>query len=354
MAFTAKIHPGFKFNGLSYTEKDLEELAYDLVKEGEAHEQSAGDFLLDWLNTEDWVEVKTSGTTGAPKNIRILKNNMLNSAMATGRFFDLGPGNSALHCLPSKYIAGKMMWVRAMILGWEIDLVAPSSKPLENTDKKYDFCAMVPLQVQNSLEELHRVKKLIIGGAKVSEELTAHLQHVPTLAYETYGMTETITHIAAKKLNHLKDPSKSGNFHLLPNVSIEKDERDCLLIEAPEVASEKIITNDIVEIVSDLEFKWLGRFDNVINSGGIKLIPEQIEIKLSKTVTNRFFLSSIKDKQLGEKLILVVEGSEKERDRISEAIKSLKTIDKYEIPREIYFFERFEETENGKIVRKLG
>ena len=284
--------------------------------------------------------MQTSGTTGTPKKISVSKQAMVYSALATGDFFDLKAGDKALHCLPVKYVAGKMMLVRAMILGLDMEFVAPSSHPLTNNDINYDFVAMVPLQAQNSLKELKSVKKLIVGGAKISPILEKELMKLKTNVFETYGMTETITHIAAKKVGEKA-------FMVLPNVTISYDERNCLVIHAPKISEEIILTNDLVELVSENQFVFLGRMDNVINSGGIKLIPEQIEDKLSKHIHKRFFITSKEDKELGEKLVLVIEG---QQDDLEASL--FDDLDKYEKPREIIFIPKFKETASGKIMRK--
>jgi O-succinylbenzoic acid--CoA ligase len=265
---------------------------------------------------------------------------MVNSAIATGDFFDLKPGNSALQCLPVKYVAGKMMLVRAMILGLDLEFVAPSSHPMRNNEIDFDFVAMVPLQAQNSIQELQKVKKLIIGGAAVNKTLEKQLLKLKTEVYETYGMTETITHIAARKLGEKA-------FTVLPDVTVSYDDRNCLVIHAPKISDEVIITNDIVELVNENQFIFLGRIDNVINSGGIKLIPEQIENKLMSKIQQRFFISSKSDDELGEKLILVVEG-----DKVEFEHTIYEDLDKYEKPKEILFIPKFKETATGKIMRK--
>ncbi|MEM6687205.1 MAG: AMP-binding protein, partial [Bacteroidota bacterium] len=269
------IHLKFKLDGNYFSREALKEVAYSYVKEGTPNEQIIGDFLLDWLDEKDYVVVNTSGSTGMPKSIRLDKQAMVDSALATGDFFGLEPGNTALHCLPSNFIAGKMMLIRAMILGLSLDVVAPTSNPLQRLKKNYDFCAMVPLQVEHSFASLHHIKTLIVGGAPASAALVERLQDVSTKVFATYGMTETITHIAAKPLNHLSK-NKKASYQTLPNIQITTDNRNCLVIAAPSITKEKISTNDVVEIISQTEFNWLGRYDNVINSGGIKLHPEQI------------------------------------------------------------------------------
>ena len=341
------IHPKFKFSGFHYDWMDLKELAYSLVKEGKDYEKSIGNFLMDWLDDSDSLIVHTSGSTGIPKAIVLKKEHMVNSALATGAFIKMGPGTKALQCLSADHIAGKMMLVRAMVLGWEIDLVEPSSNPLQFISKHYDFVAMVPMQVQASIPYLNQIGTLIIGGAPISPELKLDLNNVDTRIFETYGMTETITHIAVKEL---AKGSEDFNFKSLPDVVLSKDHRDCLVIKAPKVSDTVIVTNDLVNLISSTEFKWLGRYDNVINSGGVKIIPELLENKLSSLIKSRFFVAGIPDPNLGQKLILLVEGNEDE-NQLSQDIKSLNTISKYEIPKEIFSVPQFVETGSGKVNR---
>ena len=315
-------------------------MAYSFIKEGEDFEKPVGDFLLDWFDAKPYIEMHTSGSTGIPKTITVSKQAMVESALATGDFFELNPGNKALQCLPVKYVAGKMMLVRAMILGLDLDYVAPSSHPLHHNEVDYDFVAMVPLQAQNSIAELKKVKKLIVGGASVNKNLEKQLLKLSTEVYETYGMTETITHIAARKLGEKA-------FTVLPNVTVSYDDRNCLVIHAPRISEEVITTNDIVELLNENQFVFIGRIDNVINSGGIKLIPEQIEEKLASKITQRFFIASKPDNELGEKVVLVIEGEKHEFDTTL-----YEALDKYEKPKEIIFITKFKETPNGKIIRK--
>ncbi|WP_396191676.1 AMP-binding protein [Flavobacterium sp.] len=334
------VHNGFKLNGFHLNREDLCRVAYSFIKEGEDFEKPVGDFLLDWFDGKSYMEMHTSGSTGVPKIIRVDKQAMVNSALATGDFFELRAGNKALHCLPVKYVAGKMMLVRAMILGLDLEFVAPSSHPLRNVDGNFDFAAMVPLQAQNSLSDLHRIKKLIVGGAKINSALENQLIKLPTQVYETYGMTETISHIAAKSVGEKA-------FTVLPNVTISYDNQNCLVIHAPRINDDVIETNDIVELVNENQFIFLGRIDNVINSGGIKLLPEQIEEKLAGKIESRYFISSKEDKELGEKVILVIEG-----DSFTVDTSIFDGLDKYEKPKEILFVPKFKETGNGKIIRK--
>lgn len=334
------VHNHFRINGYHLSATDLCRVAYDYIKEGDANEQAIGEFLLDWFDDKEYIEMRTSGTTGLPKVVKLEKQAMIQSALATGDFFELEPRNKALLCLPVKFVAGKMMLVRSLILGLDLDIVTPSTTPLALNDTKYDFVAMVPLQVQNSIEALVNVKKLIIGGAKLDSALEAKLLPLKTEIYETYGMTETITHIAAKKLGE-------SVFTVLPNVKIAQDNRGCLVITVPSISDEPIVTNDLVEIIRENQFIFLGRIDNVINSGGVKLIPEQIEAKLIEKINSRFFVTGIPDPVLGEKLILVIEGEKQDF-----ASDFFDVLDKFERPKEIVFVPKFKENENGKLLRK--
>lgn len=334
------VHNYFKLDGYHLNAADLCQIGYSFIKEGDAYERSIGEFFLDWFDHKDYIEMTTSGTTGLPKLVRLEKQAMIQSALATGDFFGLKPGDKALLCLPTQFIAGKMMLVRSLILGLELDVVVPSTEPLAYNNKQYDFVAMVPLQVQNSIEKLKNIKKLIIGGAKIDSSLEEKLLPLKTEIYETYGMTETITHIAAKRVGE-------SVFSILPNVKIEKDDRGCLVIYVSSISDESIVTNDLVDLVNENQFSFLGRFDNVINSGGVKLIPEQIEAKLTGKINNRFFVTGVPDTTLGEKLILVIEGEKQDF-----APDFFDVLGKFEKPKEIVFVPKFKENENGKLLRK--
>lgn len=349
-----KIHPNFKWEGKKYTKTELLKLAEEYVQTGEEHLQHIGIFLKDWLSTEDLIEIQTSGSTGKPKRYKVKKKHMMNSALATGNYFDLPTKTKALLCMPVTYIAGKLMLVRALILGWEMDFVKPQANPLDVRNKKYDFIALTPYQLNYSFNDLHFVNKIMVGGGAVSTSLLEKIQLVEAKIYETYAMTETLTHIAARQINHLEALDKLPPFQTLENVKINKDERGCLVIKAPKVTDKTIVTNDLVEIESENTFRLLGRYDNIVNSGGIKIIPEEVEQKLSRLISSRFFVSSIPDEVLGEKLILFIEGSfsEEETLQLKNKVEASHEIGTYQKPKEIYFISSFVETHSGKIKRQ--
>lgn len=296
-------------------------------------------FLDQWNSDSDFVLAKTSGSTGLPKEIKLPKSAMRLSASMTGEFFGLKNGNSALLCLPMGFIAGKMMVVRAQELGLKLYCTEPKSEINLYDFPELDFVPMTPMQVEKSIGNLGKIKKLLIGGAPLSDELRSRLLETNTRVFESYGMTETITHIGLKEITE-------DYFRTLKKVKIRKDERGCLVIQTP-YFEEEITTNDLVEIKGENQFKWLGRFDSIINSGGIKLIPEQIEQKLKAIIPIEFILSSLPDSTLGEKLILILENPEP----IDVDFASLE-LSKYEIPKEIFYLNRFPRTESGKLKRK--
>lgn len=350
-----EIHPHFKLNGYHFDRNELRTVAYSYVKEGEAFEEPIGNFLLDWLNDDyDKIKVRTSGSTGEPKVYFIDKQKMVNSALATGKFFKVKEGTKALLCLPVDYIGGRMMLVRAMVLGWDLDIVEPKLNPLDEVFKTYDFCAMTPFQMDNSLGRLHLVKKLIVGGGTVTENLIGLIQGIPTKVYEVYGMTETISHIAARKLNPEKDNTEKKPFKALPNVSVSQNDSNCLVIKAPKILDKELVTHDIVEVLTYKKFYWKGRLDNIINSGGVKIFPETVEKKLQKLITHRFFIAGLAHDSLGEQVVLFIEApqSDKLLSDVREAISKLPEIDKYEKPKHIYLMDKFEQTPTGKVHRK--
>src|SRR5690625_4886831 len=244
---TQKIHPDFKWNGRALNKAQLLDLASSYKDSKEKYLYDIGLFLEAWFDDNSLIEVQTSGSTGAPKKMWVKKQYMINSAKATQDFFKLPAKTTALLCLPATYIAGKLMIVRALTLGWEIDSVKPQANPLAVHQKNYDFIAVTPYQLESSLKKLHLVKKVMVGGGMISAALLEKVQNIPTKIYETYAMTETLTHIAARRINYSQQIDLPP-FMLLKDVVISTDDRDCLVIKAPKVSDEIIVTNDIVEL----------------------------------------------------------------------------------------------------------
>ncbi|MEO8960706.1 MAG: AMP-binding protein [Ginsengibacter sp.] len=310
-------------------------------------------FINKWLNPDPFIKLKTSGSTGSPKTILVEKNKMLFSAARTASYFDFKEGERALLCLPVNYIAGKMMIVRALFSGLNLICINPSQNPVASlqSDIKIDFAAMIPLQLQQAIEmsSVSQIKRILLGGGPVSSELENEVQQISTQIFHGYGMTETLSHIALRRVNG-KEASQS--YKALNGIELGMDTRNCLTITAPDLSGETLITNDVVSFTGVNEFIWKCRYDNVIISGGIKLFPEEIESKLQSLFDSRFYLSGIKDVQFGEKLILIVEADPFDEIRITSLnCRMEELLGKYEVPKEIYFLENFLEASNGKIDR---
>ena len=334
-------------------------------------ERKVLEFLQNWFSDSETVSVQTSGSTGIPKVFEIEKKRMLNSAKMTCDFLGLKEGDTALLCLPVQYISGKMMLVRAIERKLKVIISVPSSAP--EISQNIDFCAMTPLQVQNSLNKIYLIKNLIIGGASVSENLKSQLtseletRNSEQKIFETYGMSETLSHIALKQIS----PIQEEYFSVLNDVEISVDERNCLKIFAPKLNPEILQTNDIVELMHFMnsvrkpsvyaqcdkkQFKFLGRFDNVINSGGVKIFAEELENLVKKHIDRDLVFLGKPDETLGEKLVLVVEGKDASTSLSMTEIKSkiynLEFPSKFHIPKVILFLEKFPRAENGKVLRR--
>jgi O-succinylbenzoic acid--CoA ligase len=306
-------------------------------------------FILDFLNDSETITQQTSGTTGKSKIIELPKKSMRISAKNTIGFFQLKEGDVAALCLPVQYIAGKMMIVRALLAGLNLKLIQPSGTPDFSNSGKIDFCAMVPMQATHLLAKSlwPDIKTLILGGAETGPELLEQLQHLKSQVFETYGMAETSSHVALKQLNG-KQPEST--FSALPDVKLSTDERDCLVIEASYLPA-KITTNDRVEMVAPNRFRWLGRFDNVINSGGIKIQPEILEKQYQEILKKPCAIIGRPDELLGQKTVLVVETSNPQ-DTQQLLAKLVPHFDRKMLPKEIYCIEKFPRNKAFKVDRE--
>ncbi len=309
------------------------------------------EFVDFWFSDRALVQVPTSGSTGVPKIIEFEKCQLKASVGQTATYLGLNKGDCALLCLPAKFIAGKMMLARAFEIGMSLVIVQPSSKPLQSLQRTIDFAAMTPHQCKASVKSLNSfdlVRKLIIGGEAVRHDLLKELQPLKTKCYATYGMTETITHVALQSLNKPFEPY----FTALPNVVFNKDERDCLTIEAPYL-QELIVTNDLVDLKSKNQFVWLGRVDHVINSGGVKVAAEQLELKLAAYINTNFIVCGKPDPVFGESVVLLLEGDPMTNEQTEAFLAICKNeLSKIECPKELITIDQFVYTANGKINRK--
>lgn len=339
------------------------------------------DFLSEWNNDSDRVLVHTSGSTGKPKPMMVEKKRMLNSARITCDFLGLKPGDSALLCMSLDYIAGKMVVVRSIERHLHLISVSPSGHPLKNIDLKdvngkdvngeITFAAMVPMQVYNTLqvpeerERLTHIRHLIIGGGAIDASLEKELQALPgnIAIWSTYGMTETLSHIALRRIN---GDEASEWYQPFDSVKISQTEEGCLVIDAPLVCAETLVTNDIVEIesyiynkVEKLRFRIKGRKDNVICSGGIKIQIEEVEALLKPHLEKPFMIAKKKDEKFGEIAVLLTE--DEDLKKVEATIRRLLSgksdnsnksseskSHKYWIPREYLHVDHLPLTETGK------
>ncbi len=310
------------------------------------------EFIAEWRNSAPCVEVRTSGSTGEPKLIKVEKLRMENSALTTCRFLGLHRGDSALLCMPVDFIAGKMMVVRAETCGLRLTCVDPSGHPLASLsdDVAFDLVAMVPMQVHNTMqigrerEILKRVRHLIIGGGAVSEELATLLRDFPNAVWSTYGMTETLSHIALRRLN---GPDASEWYTPFDAVEVWLNSKGCLVISAPNICEAPIETHDLAEIAPDgRRFRIIGRLDNVICSGGLKIQIEEVEERLRPMMPCEFMITRRKDEKYGEACVMLYAG-----DDIDAVKRACEALPRHHRPKAYIHVDELPSTPTGKPAR---
>lgn len=305
-------------------------------------------FLEAWKHDNNKIVVKSSGTTGPVKEIQFSKGSLIRSAEITIQEFNLKVGDRLLCALPISFIAGKMMLVRAMVLKAKLLLFEPMANPIRKLEDTVDFAAFTPYQIQHILqhnpEKLKLISKIILGGSKVDQHLSERLANFKCEFYETFGMSETLTHVAIRPIN---GPSRSLHFKVLDAFRFDLNSEACLQIWADHLEDSPITTQDIIQKIDGTHFLWLGRKDNVINSGGVKVYPETIERKLAHKIDVPFIISKTKDELLGEKVVLVLETE----DIYTLDAFDFSDLDPYEAPREIHIVAQFPRNNNDKIIR---
>jgi O-succinylbenzoic acid--CoA ligase len=337
-----RIHPLFTYNGLSA------ESFVALNKETMPDwERFVWQFIREWISEEDAIDIQTSGSTGQPTSWRAQKKAMEASAAMTANFFRCHSGSTALLTLPASYIAGKMMLVRAMTQGWSLTSIMPSSHPLSEVSQPFDFAAFTPMQLSGLTEEqlmlLSQFGAVIVGGAAVSDVLRERLASHGDNIFETYGMAETLSHIAVRKLTRENMP-----FETLEGVQLSVDSEQRLQISAPHLLSEIVQTQDVVQLLTPSSFYYKGRYDRMINSGGVKLFAEAIEKKLESIMDRPYHISSLPDDVLGRRLVLYIEcESPMDEGLLKEQMGGL--LERYEVPKEIIVVQKLERTSSGKI-----
>lgn len=361
----------FVLNGTPYSHQQL--LDGCVQAQVSDYERGVLQFCRQWLSGQETFTLQTSGSTGQPKAIHLTRTQMITSAHWTGEALGIRSGDRALVCLSVAYIAGMMMLVRGFELGLHVTVIDPVSRPLAawSPTVRFDFTAMVPLQLHETLHGaphegaiLDNMQGVLIGGAPISLALEEHSQRVQAPLYHTYGMTETVSHIALRRFN---GPQRSDRFIPFDEVRLGIDARGCLTITSALTRGETLQTNDLVELQADGAFRWVGRIDNVINSGGVKVHIEQVERALEAWLLHyqagvyaerRFFIGPLAHARLGYAVVAVIEGEPCGAEATGAAtletalrIHVQQVLTPYEVPRKVYFVPKLLETPTGKIDR---
>lgn len=326
------------------SKKDTKEPNFDFSGCNNHEKREILQFIESWYSYEPNISLNTSGSTGPKKTISVDKRFLKASALMTGTFFSFTKNNKVLHCLPMSFVAGKMMIIRILEFQMSAYFCSPANPLNFPDDVTIDFAAMTPYQYEKAyhenLSKLSRIKTILLGGAGVSFDLEEKIKNVNQNVFHSYGMTETYSHVA------LRQVGKENQFHALNDIHFSQDDDNSLVIHAENLGIKHLKTNDIVNLLDEKSFLFLGRKDNVVNSGGIKLFPEEIEKKLSNQLKNlNYFLAGVPDPHLGEKLVLFVESD-------AELIfENWGELNKFEIPKSVYFCEAFCYTDTGKLNR---
>ena len=308
------------------------------------------DFLSEWFDDNDTVQVHTSGSTGTPKPLRVEKQRMMQSAMLTVSFLELTENDTALLCMPLKYIAGKMVVVRALVAGLNLLPVTPSGHPLAQRSTAPVFAAMIPMQVYNTLqvaeekECLRQIRHLIIGGGAIDASLGKQLLSFPHAVWSTYGMTETLSHIALRRLN---GPEASDWYTPFPHVRLSLSAENTLTIQAPAVCPDILTTNDICEFNAQGQFRILGRKDNTLNTGGVKVQIEEVENALKSFLATPFQITAVPDPKFGERIVLLLEDEHGTCPKTA-LRKAFDCLPPYWRPKQIFRIRQLPQTGTGK------
>lgn len=321
--------------------------------------QAALRLILEWNDGQQNFTFQTSGSTGSPKVIRFQRSQLEASARLSIDALGLREGLCALVCLDTRFVAGAMMVVRSLLTGMDLIVREPSGNPLKDLTNPVDFVALVPLQLTTILEEspelLDKTSTVIIGGAMLPEPVADSLSKLKPAFFATYGMTETLTHIALRRLN---GAGQQTSFHPLPTVKVSTDHRGCLVIEAPHLGATAIQTNDLVTWMPDGGFRIKGRVDEVINSGAVKVHPANVEYivgQVLKTlgIPRRYFVAGAPDERLQQAVCLVIEGPPLSPETTRELLAQLrKQLTSYETPRQLLFTPHFSETPTQKVDKR--
>ena len=345
--------PWIKINGVRVQHHELRDF-----KPQSEFEKQVQHYALEWLSGQDTFIFHTSGSTGKPKEIVIERTKILASIEGTSRALGLTPGTTALLAMNPQFIGGRMMIFRALEIGMNLLALSPGSNPLTTVREPVHFTALVPLQIDSimqheaSTNQLKSIEHVIIGGGALHHHWEKELCSFPNAIYQTYGMTETVSHIALKRIS---GADTADYYTALHGIMLDIDDRSCLIISGEVTGNKPLVTNDLVELLDTSRFRWLGRYDNVINTGGIKVQAEQLEKSITTVLAaagmnHRLFVHKLPDQQLGEKIVLIIEGGHQEIEPIKNRLAQY--LSRYEVPKQIIPTEQMILTASGKIDRQ--
>lgn len=306
------------------------------------------------FSEKNYIEVFTSGSTGIPKLIKHTKEKVFHSALMSNSFFKLDEAHKVLLVLPPDKIGGKMLIIRSIVGGMDLHYIKPELNPLKDKEiNPFDFCSLTPAQLASIIQDdgaitqLRKINKILLGGSDIDAHLIKFIEAEINSYFFSYGMTETISHVAVRRLN---GSQSSQWFEALPGVSFStKLDSNQLIIHAPMILEEDLICNDLVKLQGNKKLIWLGRKDNIVNSGGIKLIVEHIEQKLKNEIKEDFYFIGEKDPVLGERLVMVIQSTSNKEKMIQKLLST--KLSKFELPKKIYSVDKIQYTANGKIKR---
>ncbi|MDU0372459.1 AMP-binding protein [Hymenobacter endophyticus] len=359
---TALLPDSLLLNGREFRYQDIQQYPARAPQELNGYEARVLDFVRQWLNGAQEFGLRTSGSTGQPQLIQMKRRQLEASARRTGDYFDLGPGDRMLVCLNCEFVGGLMMLVRGLERRMHLTIVEPHADPfaLVPAAAEFDFTSFVPLQLRAVLaagqaSRLNRLKGILVGGAAVEKSLEKEIQQLRVPVYVTYGMTETASHIALRRLN---GPDVQPSYRVLPGIEVSQDTRGCLTVRADVTENHLVTTNDRIALAPDgRSFEWLGRADFVINTGGVKVQAEKVEQVLEVALTElnlgrRAFVAGRPDKRLGEQVTAFLEGPKLAAAQQEHLLQLLRQrLDKYEVPRELVAVPEFRTTASGKLDR---
>ncbi|WP_083321998.1 AMP-binding protein [Hymenobacter lapidarius] len=358
---TTALPTSLLLNGREFTYAAIQQYPAQLAVPVNGYEARVLDFVRQWLTGTQEFGLTTSGSTGTPQPLTLRRRQLEASARRTGDFFDLGPGDRALVCLNCEYIGGMMMLVRGLERNLHLTIVEPQGNPLDlvPADAEFDFAAFVPLQLRALLQagqagRLEAMKAILVGGAVVDPALAAAIGALRAPVYHTYGMTETCSHVALRRLN---GPDATTAYRVLTGIAADQDERGCLTLRGDITDDQLIVTNDQVQLLDAHTFEWLGRADFVINSGGVKVPAEKVELVLDVALaeigeSRRCFVAGQPDERLGQAVTAFIEGPALSAARAQQLRELLAArLGRYEQPRQLRYVPEFQTTPTGKLDR---